>query len=135
MSDIETPSPDEVEEQQPPADAAEAEADAAIIGPSARTLFAVVNANGVLARGCGAVTSTKLAGVAGQYVVTFNQNVRRGAYVATLGFASPGPVPQPGEIGVAPRAPNPNAVFVQTRDSLGLAADHRFHLAVHLCSD
>jgi len=92
-------------------------------------LWAVVNANGTLARGRGA-TSVASLGVDGQYEVVFNRNVSSCAYAATLGdaTASTGAV---GVVTVAPREAKANAVFVQTFDVLtGTEADLPFHLAV-----
>jgi len=92
------------------------------------TLFAVVNANGTLARGQGTVSALRIG--AGIYEVVFNRNVSRCAYVATIGDPAIGVGP-PGEIGVASRAGNANGVFLTTRDSAGALADRPFHLAVH----
>src|SRR4051794_40503574 len=46
------------------------------------TLFAVVNPNGTIARGLGAVSAQRFA--PGVYEVIFNRNVSRCAYVATI---------------------------------------------------
>ena len=92
-----------------------------------RSLWAVVNANGSLARGRGAVSAASL-GVDGQYQVVFDRNVAACAYVATLGDAGPstGAV---GVVTVAPRAGNANAVFVQTYNSeTGVEVNLPFHL-------
>jgi hypothetical protein len=114
----------EVVQQELSAEAAEAE-----IGGCACTLFAVVNDNGTLARGFGALSSTKLA--TGEYEVIFNRNVRDCAYVATIGFSgSEGNSPS-GEIAVVGRVNKPNGVYVQTFTSAGAPADRGFHLAVH----
>ncbi|MFK3983834.1 hypothetical protein ACI2K4_26070 [Micromonospora sp. NPDC050397] len=97
--------------------------------PTAQTFFAVVNSNGTLARGYGAVSSTRLA--VGQYQVVFNHDLRGSAYVGTLGLAgSVGGSPS-GEIAVVGRNGVNNGVFVQTFSSAGVAADRGFHLAVH----
>ncbi|MFI6819330.1 hypothetical protein ACIBJE_00060 [Micromonospora sp. NPDC050187] len=90
--------------------------------------FAVVASNGALARGQDAVAVIKYG--AGQYEVIFNRVVSRGAYVATIGDASDCCVPGGGEVSVAPRLSTPNAVFVQTRNYNGTAADRPFHLHV-----
>ncbi|WBB82004.1 hypothetical protein O7606_11935 [Micromonospora sp. WMMD882] len=102
-------------------------------GPSANAVpgsvsFAVVNANGTLARGWDAVSVTKYG--AGQYQVVFNHDVSRSGYVATIGIAVDCCIPPSGEIGVAPRLATPNGVFVQTRNSAGSPADRGFHLVV-----
>ncbi|MBU8859140.1 hypothetical protein KSK32_18145 [Micromonospora sp. WMMB482] len=95
--------------------------------PTARMLFAVVDASGRLVRGLGATSSTRLA--AGMYQVAFDQDVAGAAYVGTVGPATAnGLVPQ-GVITVAPRSGIANAVFVETRGPGG-HADRPFHLAV-----
>lgn len=92
-----------------------------------KELYAVVDANGVLARGS-RVTGTAHPGV-GQYKMTFNQDVSRCAYTATIGTISAGSVPNPGVITVQRNA-NPNVVFVRTYSRTGPATDFPFHLAV-----
>jgi hypothetical protein len=92
-------------------------------------LWAVVNADGTLARGRGATSSDSL-GVDGQYEVVFNRSVAACAYVATLGDATASTGAE-GVVTVAPRDGNANAVFVQTFDVLtGVEADLPFHLVV-----
>jgi hypothetical protein len=93
------------------------------------TLFAVVNANGTLARGFRAVSSSKLT--TGRYQVIFNRDVSRCAFVATIGLSGSVGAATPGEITVVGRAGNPNGVFVTTHNSGGAFADNGFHLAVH----
>ncbi|MGH3051649.1 MAG: hypothetical protein ACRDM8_01655 [Gaiellaceae bacterium] len=93
----------------------------------AQGLWAVVNSNGSLARGRGAVSAASL-GVDGQCQVVFDRNVAACAYVATLGDAGPstGAV---GVVTVAPRDGNANAVFVQTYNSeTGVEVNLPFHL-------
>ncbi|SCL34104.1 hypothetical protein GA0074692_3745 [Micromonospora pallida] len=99
------------------------------VGTLATTVsFAVVQSNGVLARGQDVVSVTRYG--TGQYEVIFNRVVSRGAYVATIGDPTDCCVPSGGEIAVAPRLSTPNGVFVQTRSSNGTAADRPFHLHV-----
>lgn len=122
--------------EQPPATGAEAEgvgltavpATSAGMPPTAQGLFAVVNANGTLARGFGVVSSARLS--AGQYQVVFNHDITRSAFTATLGL--PGSVggSPPGEIAVVGRAGVPNGVFVQTWTSAGVPADRSFHIHI-----
>ncbi|GHJ13633.1 MULTISPECIES: hypothetical protein [unclassified Micromonospora] len=95
--------------------------------PTARVLFAVVDANGTLVRGLGATSATRLA--AGMYQVAFDQDVAGAAYVGTVGPASGGGLAQQGVITVAPRVGIANAVFVETHAASG-HADRPFHLAV-----
>ena len=92
-------------------------------------LWAVVNADGTLARGRGAVSSASL-GVDGQYGVVFNRDVSSCAFAATLGDATSSTGAE-GVVTVAPRDGDVNAVFVQTFDVLtSVEADLPFHLAV-----
>jgi hypothetical protein len=93
------------------------------------TLYAVVDSNGTLARGRRAVSATRLA--TGAYEVVFRRDVRRCAYVATIGLSGSAGSSLPGEITVVGRAGNDRAVFVTTHSSGGALADLGFHLAVH----
>ncbi|GIJ78288.1 hypothetical protein SAMN05443287_101118 [Micromonospora phaseoli] len=98
------------------------------IGTQAVGFYAtVVNANGTKARGAGVVIKYGV----GQYEVQFGSNVTTGVYVATIGDAGSCCVPPAGEVSVAPRLLTPNGVFIQTRNSAGVAADRPFHLLVH----
>lgn len=92
--------------------------------------FAVVNQNGTLDRGKGVTFSSyAIPGTLGDYRVTFNKDVSRCMYVATLGTAYPS-TPATGEIMVAPDVADPRAVRVFTRTSTGLASNKPFHLFV-----
>jgi type II secretory pathway pseudopilin PulG len=95
------------------------------------TLTAVVNVDGSLARGRGAVSSSQL-GVDGQYEVVFNRDVSNCAYVASGGEATTFPPDDAVVFTVAPRDGNANAVFVQEWDGV-LGYDFYssgFHLVV-----
>jgi hypothetical protein len=70
-----------------------------------------------------AVSATRLA--TGNYEVVFDRDIRGCAYLATAGKPGGGN-PTSGQIAVAQRNGNPNAVYVDTRDS----ADRFFRLAV-----
>jgi hypothetical protein len=96
-------------------------------GDPATKLWAVVNADGSLARSSGATASIRIA--LAIYQVTFNQNVAACSYLATLGNPGAGD-PLSGTIVTALRAGNANAVWVHTRDVAGTDADRNFHLAV-----
>ena len=104
-------------------------------GPATR-LWAVVDADGTLARrGSFDVVSVNKPAV-GQYRVRLNRNVADCAYAATLGVSGVG-IPSAGEIGVATGnvfQDDGRAVVVFTRSSAGLISDHGFHLAV-FCLD
>ncbi|SCE76591.1 hypothetical protein GA0070607_1290 [Micromonospora coriariae] len=118
---------------QPPVTAESArKAKAALKSGAATTLAAstsivVVNANGTKARGVGTVIKYGV----GQYEVQFGHVVTAGIFVATIGRADACCIPAAGEISVARRLSTPNGVFVQTRNSAGVAADLGFHLVVH----
>ncbi|MEH0933696.1 hypothetical protein [Micromonospora psammae] len=95
---------------------------------SARALYAVVDANGTLARGLGATSATRLA--TGMYQVIFDQDVTAGGYLGTIGLAGSAGVAPNGWLAVVGRTGIPNGVFVKTYAADGSAADRPFHLAV-----
>jgi hypothetical protein len=93
-------------------------------------LWAVVTEGGVLNRGtkkltAGDVTKTSL----GNYVVSFNRDVRRCSYQATIGSAGFA-FPDLGQIIVSAHPSNVKAVRVRTADRMGNVADRAFQLAV-----
>ena len=94
-----------------------------------RVVWAVVNSDGTLARGQGALDANRLD--VGQYEVLFDRVVRRCAYTATIGISRAVGVEAPGEITVAGRAGARNGVFISTHDSTGAFADRGFHLTVN----
>jgi hypothetical protein len=122
-------------EQPPLSEKEKAEARAAIdesaAAGGAGILFAVVNGNGTLARGSGAVSASKLPAT-GEYQIIFNKSVNRGAFLSTIGLSADSGQSPPGEIIVNLRVGTTNGVFVQTSDSEGKDADRSFHLAVVL---
>ena len=93
-------------------------------------LFAEVSATGVLDNHSGGVTVTKIgAAGTGQYEVDFGRNIALCTSVATVGLAGAG-APIAGEVYVADRSGNAEAVFVDTNTSAGAAADRAFRLVV-----
>jgi hypothetical protein len=95
-------------------------------------LFAEVQANGTLDNSSGAnngnaVTVAKLAGT-GTYEVDFGRNIQACTAVATIGPSGGGSAL--GEVNVADRGGNAEAVFVDTNNSDGTAADKPFRLVV-----
>ena len=94
----------------------------------AKDQWAVVGSDGALTRKNGATAVTKLG--AGDYEVVFGGSVAACVYNATLGSTDAADPPA-GEVGVAQRSGNANAVRVVTRDSAGAAADRPFHLTVN----
>lgn len=95
------------------------------------TAWAVVNADGTLARQSGDVVSTQsISGFPGAYEVIFDDNVRDCNYTATIGISGSSGQSDPGEIDVAGRVSDINGVFIQTHNSSGVGADRGFHLLV-----
>ena len=93
-------------------------------------LFAEVSATGVLDNHSGGVTVTRIgAAGTGQYEVDFGRNIALCTSVATIGLAGAG-APVAGEVYVADRSGNAEAVFVDTNTSAGAAADRAFRLVV-----
>jgi hypothetical protein len=93
-------------------------------------LFAEVNSTGSLNNSSGGgVTVTKIgAAGSGTYEVDFARNIALCTAVATLGGATT--TTFLGEVNVADRAGNNEAVFVDTNNSDGTAADKAFRLVV-----
>ncbi len=91
--------------------------------------WAVVNANGSLARQSGDVVSTARLTV-GQYEVIFDDEVTECVYTASLGLSGSLGIGPAGEIEVVGRFLNVNGVFVSTHTSTGAFADRGFHLLV-----
>jgi hypothetical protein len=93
--------------------------------------WAVVNVDGDLARGSGAVSSAQL-GVDGEYEVVFNRDVTACAYVAAGGEATSFPADDAITVGAAAREGNPNAVYLIEYDAILNADSYSsgFHLIV-----
>jgi hypothetical protein len=92
-------------------------------------LFAEVAAGATLDASSGNVTVTRIGAVgSGQYEVDFARNIVACTAVATLGGSGSGTAL--GEVNVADRAGNEEAVFVDTNTSSGTAADRAFRLVV-----
>jgi hypothetical protein len=91
-------------------------------------LWAVINANGTIARSFGVTSIQKVGGFPGTYVVTFNRNVSNCAYIASLGDGA-GNTFQ-GEVSATNNVSDANAVSVSTDNSSGVGTDRAFHLAV-----
>lgn len=92
-------------------------------------LAAVVNLDGTLARGNGAVSSLA-NGVDGQYVVSFNRDVSGCAYVASGGEATASGPDDAVVFTVAPAFGNTSGVFVQEWD--GVLAQDSYSSGFHL---
>jgi hypothetical protein len=92
------------------------------------TLFAVVDSNGTLCRSNSAISAHHLG--TGQYEVIFNRNVRRGAYVASIGLCGSVGASPPGLITVVGRVSDVRGVFIETSDATGKLHDLAFHLIV-----
>lgn len=119
------------EETQPAADPTKESAASSNSSTSityAKVMDAVVKSDGTLVRGKGATGASHLTPT-GEYQVDFGRKVSNCAYVATIGDPGTGVAPS-GEITVATRSGNPDAVFVETNDSSGNRSDRPFHLQV-----
>lgn len=127
--------------QQPAVSAAEQRAARsamrATLAPPApgQVAWAVVSSTGTLLQHSGNVVSAfRFApgpGVSpGQYQVLLDYDVSHKAHAATVGTNDSANVPPGGEVSVAPRLLTPNAVFVQTRNSLGSYSPRPFHLVI-----
>jgi hypothetical protein len=93
-------------------------------------LWAEVNGDGTLANqcsGCG-VTSGRV-GATGSYEVDFARNIAT-TCTATAVIGPAGGGSAIGQINIADRAGNAEAIFVDTNDSAGAAADRPFRLVV-----
>src|ERR1051326_6774871 len=98
-------------------------------GSLCRALFAVVNADGTLARaGCPGTVSTSLSG--GNFEVSFPRDISTCGFVATIGLSTFGGSSLPGMITESGRAGNNDAVFVQTTNTAGTPTAMGFHLYV-----
>jgi hypothetical protein len=97
---------------------------------SCASLWAVVDSDGSLARaGCPGVTSSETSPGSGEYNVLFPRNVASCAYVANVGNAGSGLLPNSGFTSVAPST-SPDGVFVVTHDFTGVPTSENFHLVV-----
>ncbi|MGH8910583.1 MAG: hypothetical protein ACRD0K_29825 [Egibacteraceae bacterium] len=105
--------------------------------PPCCPLFALVVGNGTLVRGCGALSSARIA--TGQFQVTFARDVSECAYAATIGLPTtpepePGVLPPMGQIMASPGS-NPNDVLVATSNAAGVLENRPFHLVIHCCPE
>lgn len=98
-------------------------------GPPPTSLWAVVSAGAELSRGGGGAVSAAQPFGVGTYEVVFNRDVSKCSYVATIGNTGAGNPPV-GEIGVAQRLSNPDAVYLQTYNIKAEKENEPFHLAV-----
>lgn len=89
--------------------------------------WAVVNADGSLARKENAKSSNKLG--TGAYEVIFNSALNHCSYQATAATADISEAPS-GFVSLSPRSSNNRGVFVVTRDTDGVQTDLAFHLQV-----
>jgi hypothetical protein len=89
---------------------------------------AVINVNGTIARGLHVIRADRLS--VGSYEVDFSRNVRGCTYVATIGNAVSGDVPDPGFVTVAAFGGLKKSVYVATYNGVGDLANRGFHLSV-----
>jgi hypothetical protein len=90
--------------------------------------FAVVTADGILARGRSTVSVAHTS--EGRYQVIFNSDVRGCAYFASVGDTSASPLATAAEVTTASLAISPNGVAVRTFGANGTAGNRPFHLIV-----
>jgi hypothetical protein len=91
--------------------------------------YAVLNANGQLARGRDVSSVARTAD--GRYQVIFNADIRGCAYFATVGSETAAGPPQNSQISVGSLASNANGVAVLTENgNNGAQANRPFHLIV-----
>ena len=89
--------------------------------------WAVVQGNGTFVRGNGIASTTRLQG--GTYLVTFDANISKCAYVASPGDPGAGAVLESAVASVARRAGNPHALYLQTyNETTHLLVDEPFHV-------
>jgi hypothetical protein len=91
--------------------------------------WAVIDANGAIARGKGVVSVTHTAG-AGSYIVFFDKNVRQCLYNATIGLSGASGTSARGFITTVGAAAGVEGVFVTTDDTAGNPSERGFHLYV-----
>jgi hypothetical protein len=90
-------------------------------------LWAVIDGNGSLVRGRGVTSATRAS--TGAYHIVFKKNVRKCAYLATIGRTG-AEVAEPGEIGTGGLPETVKGVWVRTRDSAGNLSDRSFHVGI-----
>lgn len=107
-----------------------AEVDALLAGKldNAKVLYAIVNSNGTLDQGKGAVSSAP-AGT-GTYNVIFDRNISTCASVATPADSTASGVVSAEEVTLNQLAGNPNGFFVVARNSDGTAVNSAFTIVV-----
>lgn len=92
------------------------------------TLWAVVNADGTLARGTPGTTTSKVG--TGAYEVVFTLDVHNAAFVAVLGLTGSSGTQPAGMVTTVGRAGNPNGVWLSTYNVSGTNTNQPFHLIV-----
>lgn len=111
-------------------DGAEARSSAVAQSLGATLLSAVVEADGTLVRGCHATSASKGDVPVGSYVVTFDRDIRRGAYVGSVGMPGAAGISPAGTVTVVGRAGDTRAVYIAMYDEDGNRVDRAFHLIV-----
>lgn len=100
------------------------------LSAKAQTLWAVVDDDGTLVRGRGAVDADDDVN-SGRYSVTFNRNVRGCAYVVSAGTTAPGTGISPPLTGTVFTSLNqPRVVGVQLNHVSGSGTNNPFHVQV-----
>jgi hypothetical protein len=91
---------------------------------------AVVKADGTLVTGQSVRAISAVRDSVGNYIVSFDRNVRNCAYVGDIGLDGSEGVSQTGEINTVGAFENVTGVYITTYTSEGALADRPFHLAV-----
>lgn len=104
----------------------------ALIQDATPTVFwAVVTANGSLARSSDGVVSSAQLDPVGRYEIYFDRDVSACAYTATTGNPQTlGSISNGGAMFVGPRANEPTGIFTIATDADGNAQDRSFHVMV-----
>ena len=97
-------------------------------GTPATRLWAVVNADGTVARGSGTAAGSNREAT-GTYLVFFNRDVRSCAYVGSIGEVNIGNPPA-GSVGATNLQEDTHALYVRVYDHAGALDNQSFHLAV-----
>ena len=97
-------------------------------GQNAVSLWAVVEENGVLARGSGVTKADQIN--TGTYEVIFNQNVENCAFGSSLGDGETSEAEWIGNVATTRRGGQPDGIWVRTFNSAGTGANLPFVLQV-----
>jgi hypothetical protein len=98
--------------------------------PTAETFYAVVNADGSLARAFPASKAAAIHITTGTYEVDLKNDLTGCAYTASIGLSGSSGASAPGFVTVVGRAGQPHGMFIQTYNAAGTLTDLGFHVQV-----